>query len=179
MKKLLMGLFILIVGCSQNPVGPLPPIVDFASFDSTIENLTTAASVEIWLDEHVTYDPNIVTYLKYDGTDLCEENAKMVYETRRGSCGHYAAMYVYAARNHGIEAGGLVRPKIWIDGKGWFPGHLAGWVKHTDGRIYIVDNSGFLKRENKDVPVKSYGSLEELLQENPKLILLNEKFQEI
>lgn len=175
----LLLLIILIAGCGRSPFEPAPPIVDYGTFEQTMAQLKTPAHAEVWLNENVTVDKTVVTYLKYDGTDLCEEQARLVYQTRRGSCGHYSAIYVYAARTHGYECGGLVRPKFYVEGKGWFPGHLMGWIKDDDGRIHVIDDDGYIVRETNQGDEPSYADLDELLKAYPTSFLLNNKFQVI
>lgn len=149
MKKVFYLLtFLVIVGCSKNPVSPLPPVCrQTSTFEQHLETLKTPGHTYFWVKEFTLYD--LSGQLGWDWVergmpDLAYSLAYSLWETTYkgynvGVCGQFAAMYVVSAREHGYDSGFLITYRWGKDGAD-ISGHARGWIVY-EGVVYISDNT--------------------------------------
>jgi hypothetical protein len=151
-KFILLFFLIFFMGCSQNPLEPLPPIEHQAySFEEHLERLQTPSHTYFWVKQFTEYDMR--GQLGWDWIDrgmpdLAYSLAYSMWETyikghNAGVCGQFASTFVVAARTHGYEAGFLLTYTK-------YSGHARGWIVEKDGSISVSDNQLYFKKYYKN-----------------------------
>jgi hypothetical protein len=153
MKKFWWVVFILtLVGCSKNPIGPVPPVQHKAvTFEEHISRLQTPSHTYFWVKNFTIYDFGVAG--EYNKNWYCwkqkgfpDQTYAVAYEMydnyvngeNRGQCGQFACTYVMAARTHGYKCGVIL---TFIPGSG----HVQGWIVEKDGTVSITDNEAYKK----------------------------------
>jgi hypothetical protein len=162
-----------IVGCTHNPLGPLPPVRHEQTFEEHLETLPTPGHTRMWIKQFTLYDSRYNdNWCDWQGKFPDQAYAlaySLWYEYHngksRGTCGQFAAMYAVAARAHGYCSGALC---TWTATSG----HALGWIREPDGTYSVTDNQEYHRSRYKNWDeVANYARL------FPYYEILNDKFE--
>lgn len=161
MRKCILILVLLLVGCIKSPVDPQipeskfdgPPVL-YLSFDQTTQNLKSSTEVKLWIDSvGANYNGYGVGWGNSDPGST-EDNAKnLAYNFwlshkdgknlgPGGICGNFAGFFTYCMRIHGYKTG-LACWYRWNPDGSDIVGHAIGWVQERDGSVSTLSNDLF------------------------------------
>lgn len=131
----------LAAGCCSMP-SPTGPAWTKGFFE-TVRDLATGEEVSAWLNTNTVAAAPDTSYLKYDG-DFIYQQARALFENRRGACSNYASFFAFWARNHSYRCGTLFT--VYLNGMA----HDRAWIVEEDGSVSTTNNAAFARSRFAD-----------------------------
>lgn len=127
-----------LLGCAKAPLDPTldrPVSLASGSFEEVTSRLSSTGAVWAWLRENTVYTKNYGPKDPSD-PDLIRRKARVLFESRGGTCGYFAAFFTYCAKKQGKRCG-----LVSSEDKECCLAHHYGFVIESNGLVSWSSNN--------------------------------------